>query len=200
VEGFSLLEIPRLGSRLRLLVTKALELDIKDQGPLQQDLIRTEEEDLDPEVLTKNPQALKSLDTRLEVVTEELLVRVKFNKDQLIPAEFRLVEVTEEGKDQARVQLTDIRKLEEVNRVAQEELMEQAVEDRFITKKDLTMTRAIVDDILDLDLVIIPVLRQFKDRQLRTLRLRAHHLKDLPNASISGLIRTTDGSAKILLL
>lgn len=99
MEGFSLLEIPRLGSRLRLLVTKALELDIKDQGPLQQDLIRTEEEDLDPEVLTKNPQALKSLDTRLAVVTEELLVRAKFNKDQLIPAESRLAEVTEEGKD-----------------------------------------------------------------------------------------------------
>ena len=194
-EGFSLPEIRRRGSRSRLLVTKVLELDIKDQGPPQQDLIRTEEEDLDPEVLTKNPQALKSLDTRLEVVTEELLVRVKFNKDQLIPAEFRLAEVTEEGKDQARVQLTDIRKLEEVNRVAQEELMEQAVEDRFITKKDLTMTRAIGDDILDLDLVIIPVLRQFRD-----LRLKDRHLKDPLSASMYGLMRKTTGCAKILLL
>jgi hypothetical protein len=98
-EGFSLPEIRRPDSRSKQLVTRALELDIKDQGPLQQDLIRTEEEDLDPEVLTKNPQALKSLDTRLAVVTEERLVRAKFNKDQLIPAESRLAEVTEEGKD-----------------------------------------------------------------------------------------------------
>ena len=135
-----------------------------------------------------------------------LLVRARFNKDQLIQVGPSPAEVTEAGKDQARVQQTDIRNLAEVNsRAVLEELMEQAAVDRFITKKDLITTRAIVDVIPEPVPMTIPVLRQRKDLHLKDLHLKDLHLKDLhlkdqANASMSGLIRTTDGSAKTLPL